>query len=131
LVPTSVPDGYRLTEVAVSRKPSFTGTEAGNPPVGNIVSLSYRRGLDHFIVTTRPIGGDPSAWGDPLATGEGYVDQPESVTFSDGALRGRAGELLIDPLAVPHVWAMTDRLVVTVSGDLTRAELLRVAESLQ
>jgi hypothetical protein len=131
LAPTSVPEGYRLTEVAVSRKPSVTGAEAGNPSVGNIVSLSYRRGLDQFIVTTRPIGGDPSAWGDLLATGEGYVDKPKQVTFSDGALRGRAGELLIDPLAIPHVWAMTDRLVVTVSGDLTGAELLRVAESLE
>jgi hypothetical protein len=131
LVPAWMPDGYELSEVAVSRKPSFTGAEAGNPPVGDIVSLSYRRGLDQFIVTTRPIGDDPPAWGDPLATGEGYVDEPESVTFSAGALRGRAGELLIDPLAVPHVWAMTDRLVVTISGDLTQAELLRVAESLQ
>lgn len=31
----------------------------------------------------------------------------------------------------PYLWAMTNRLVVTVSGDLTRAELLRVAESLE
>jgi hypothetical protein len=38
--------------------------------------------------------------------------------------------LLIDPLAIPHVWVKTDRLVVTVSGDLSREELIRVAESL-
>jgi hypothetical protein len=43
---------------------------------------------------------------------------------------GRTGELLIDPLAVPHVWAMTDRLVVTVAGDLDRVELFRLADSL-
>jgi hypothetical protein len=130
LVPSSVPDGYSLSEVTVSLKPSSTGPEAANPAVPNVVSLSFRRGLDQFIVTTRPVGEDPSPWDDPLATGEGYVDGPEHVTFSGGALRG-TGELLIDPLAIPHVWAVTDELVVTVSGDLTRDELLQVAGSLQ
>lgn len=131
LVPAWVPDGYQLAEVAASRRRSFTGVEAGNPPVGRVVSLSYRRGLDHFLVTLRPIGGDPSAWSDPLATGEGRPDDPERVGFSSGALAGRTGEVLVDPLTVPHVWAMTDRLVVTVSGDLDREELLRVAGSLE
>jgi hypothetical protein len=32
---------------------------------------------------------------------------------------------------VPHVWALTDRLVLTVSGDLDRAQLLGVARSLR
>jgi hypothetical protein len=37
---------------------------------------------------------------------------------------------VLTPRAVPHVWALTDRLVVTVGGDLSGAELLRVAGSL-
>lgn len=131
VVPAWVPDGYRLGEATASRKGNPTGTEASNPPVGDVVSLSYRRGLDQFIVTTRPVGPDPSLWGDPLASGEGFLDEPEPVTFGSGALAGERGELLIDPLAIPHVWAKTDRLVVTVSGDLTREELVRVAESLR
>jgi hypothetical protein len=98
--------------------------------MGDVVSLSYRHGLDQFIVTTRPVGPDPSLWGDPLASGEGYRDEPEQVTFHGGALAGETGHLLIDPLAIPHVWVKTDRLVVTVSGDLSREELIRVAESL-
>ncbi len=48
-----------------------------------------------------------------------------------GALAGRTAELLVDPLVVPHLWVKTRRLVVTVSGDLTRAELLAVAGSLR
>lgn len=131
LVPAWVPEGYELSEVAVSTKPSFTGTEGGNPAVPKIVSLSYRRGLDQFLVTIRPVGGDPSAWSDPLSSGEGFVDEPESVVFSGGILGGRTGQLLIDPLSIPHVWGMTEDLVITVSGDLTRAELLRVAGSLE
>jgi hypothetical protein len=39
--------------------------------------------------------------------------------------------VVIDPRTIPHLWAMTDRLVVTVSGDLSRAELIAVAEALR
>jgi hypothetical protein len=113
-----------------SSSASVTGAEGANPPVGDVVSLSYRRGLDQFIVTTRPVGPNPSAWRDPLASGEGYPDQPEQIVIKAGALAGDEGELLIDPLAIPHVWVKTDQLVVTVSGDLTRDELLRVVQSL-
>jgi hypothetical protein len=130
LVASWAPEGYELEEITVSKKGSPTGTEGSNPPVGGVVALSYRRGLDQFIVTTRPVGPDPSLWGDPLASGEGFRDEPERVSFTSGALTGAEGEVLIDPLATPHVWVKTDRLVVTVSGDLSREELLRVAESL-
>jgi hypothetical protein len=37
---------------------------------------------------------------------------------------------VLSPRATPHLWALTDDLVVTVGGDLSRAELLRVAGSL-
>lgn len=128
LVPASIPHGYRLSEVMVSLKPSRTGT---NPPVGDIVSLSYRRGLDQFIVTTRPVGPHPRAWHDPLSTGERHTQRPERVTFSSGALAGRPGHQVIGLFAAPHVWALTDKLVVTVSGDLTQPELMQVAGSLR
>lgn len=130
LVPTDVPAGFELAEVAVSLQGRATGSEGGNPPVGRVVSQSYRRGLDQFIVTTRPVGDDPTMWDDPLASGEGFIDRPEQVTVSSGALAGRQASLLIDPLAVPHIWLIADDLVVTVSGDLDRNELLRVVGSL-
>jgi len=128
LVPTSVPEGYRSSEVMVSVKPNPTGT---NPSVGDIVSLSYRRGLDQFIVTTRPIGPNPKAWHDPFDNGPGHVQGTQRVTFSSGALASRHGHLVTGPFAAPHIWGLTNKLVVTVSGDLTRAELLQVAGSLR
>jgi hypothetical protein len=140
LVPGVVPRGYELTEIAVAKKGYPTGAEGGNPWSVNVVSLAYRRGLDRFIVTTRlsrvPVPGEPERtleqlWGDPLATGEGYRDEPERVRLAGGALEGIEAELLIVPRNTPHIWALTDKLVVTVAGDLTRAELLAVAESLQ
>lgn len=130
LVPRSVPEGYELSEVAVARRAGATGALEGNPATIKAVSLSYRRGLDQFIVTTRRVGEDPSAWSDPFATSEGLVQARARVRFSSGALAGRDGELVIDPLVPPHVWALTEDLVVTVSGELTRDELVEVSESL-
>jgi outer membrane lipoprotein-sorting protein len=131
LVPRSIPEGYELAEVTVARRAGATGAFQGNPATIKAVSLSYRRGLDQLIVTTRLVGDDASAWSDPFATGEGSVREPERVTFATGTLAGHDGELVIDPLVPPHVSALTEELVVTVSGDLTRDELLEVAESLE
>jgi hypothetical protein len=133
LVPAWVPPGFVLAEVAVARQGQPTGSEAANPPSEDVVSLSFRRGFDQLVVTTRlarPAGADVT-WSDPLATGQGFVDEPEPVTISAGALAGIRADLLIVPRATPHVWALTDRLVVTVSGDLDRSELLHVTDSLR
>jgi hypothetical protein len=133
LVPADVPAGYELTEVAVAERALQTGVEAGNPISRNVVSLAYRRGLDRFVVTTRlrHVPGFQDIWGDPLGTGEGYRDEPERIKLAGGALAGVAAELLVIPRNTPHIWAKTDKLVVTIAGDLSRAELLAVAESLQ
>jgi hypothetical protein len=129
LVPAWVPEGYELAEVAVAERGGPTGVEAGNPISRDVVSLSYRRGFEQLVVTTRLAGG--GVWSDPVATGEGYVDNPEPITLRRGALRGTAAELVIVPRGIPHVWAETDDLVVTVAGGLSRDELVRVTESLE
>lgn len=131
LVPAAVPEGYELAEVAVAREAGRTGTEAGNPIFRGVVSLSYRRGLDQLIVTTRLTGPSPELWSDPLATGEGFVDERPRVRISAGALAGERAEVVIVPRGIPHLWSVTDELVVTVGGDLSRAELVRVTESLE
>ena len=129
LVPAWVPAGYELADVAVARESAPTGKEGGNPQSRDVVSLSYRRGLDQFLVTTRLRG--TATWSDPLASGEGFVDHPEHLDVPAGALAGSGAELVLSPRALPHLWALTDELVVTVGGDLSRAELIRVAGSLR
>jgi len=133
LVPASGPDGYELTEVAVADRAQPTGVEAGNPESRMVVSLAYRRGLDRFVVTTRlrHVPGFQDLWDDPLGTGEGFRDNPELIRVAAGALAGVQAELLIVARNTPHIWAKTDKLVVTIAGDLSRADLLAVAESLQ
>lgn len=133
LVPGRVPDGYELAEVAVAERAMQTGVEGGNPESRMVVSLAYRRGLDRFVVTTRlrHVAGFQDIWDDPLGTGEGYRDEPERVRIAGGALAGLTAGLLIAPRNTPHIWAKTDKLIVTVAGDLSGAELVSVAESLQ
>jgi outer membrane lipoprotein-sorting protein len=139
LVPAWIPDGYELAEVAVAREAAATGSEAANPSSRMVVSLSYRRGLDQFLVTTRlarvRAEGEPELpltklWGDPLASGEGILDRSERLTIRQGALEGEEAELVLSPRGIPHLWTLTDALVVTVGGDLSRAELVQVTESL-
>lgn len=133
LVPAVVPGGYRLAEVAIAHRSAPTDVEGANPPSRSVVSLSYRRGLDQFIVTTRlrHVPDSADRWSDPLGTGEGFRDTPENITLQGGALSGLRAELLIVPRNVPHLWTLTENLVVTVSGDLSRAELVSVAQSLE
>jgi hypothetical protein len=128
LAPGRVPGGYRLAEVAVARKPA-TAAQVENPPSRGVVSLSYRRGFDQFLVTTRKRGA--GRWRDPLGPPTGLQAHPQPVTLHGGALDGITAELEIDPRTTPHLWALTPKLVVTVSGDLTRDELLAVAQSLR
>lgn len=132
LVPARLPSGFELGDVGVARASRPTGDEQRqNPPSRNVVSLRYQRGLDHIVVTTRLTGSDPSRWGDPVVGSSVRASEPERVEFDSGALRGYAGELVIDPNSVPHVWAIAGKLVVTIAGNADRAELLRIAESLE
>jgi hypothetical protein len=89
------------------------------------VSLGYRRGLDQVVVTTRLRGeGD---WRDPFSVAG--VDEDERPV--DGALGGSEARVVVGPRSLPHLWALTDRLVVTVAGDLTEPELVAAARSLR
>ena len=103
--------------------------------------MAYRRGFDRLVVTTRATGtarrcsttlpgsGSTACWADPLASGEGFVDQPDRFTVGGGALAGAQAELVLSPRGVPHVWTIDNRLVVTVAGDASAEELRRLAES--
>lgn len=133
LVPSWLPEGFSPAEVAVAGGTGVpTGVEGGNPPSTDVVSLSFRRGFDQIVVTTRlrDVPGFPGEWADPLATGEGFVDRPERVVLRRGALSDVEANVLVVPRNIPHLWALADELVVTVAGDLSRDELVRVAESL-
>lgn len=108
-----------------------------NPPAAGVVSVAYRRGFDRIVVSTRTTGGlslcEPrsavTCWGDPLASGEGFIDEPEPFVVGGGALAGANAELVVSARGIPHAWTIDDLLVVTIGGDASGAELRRMAES--
>ncbi|MGH2690243.1 MAG: hypothetical protein ACRDKW_15765, partial [Actinomycetota bacterium] len=128
-VPASVPDGYEHTAVAVAGRSRSTGAEGMNPESRDVFGLSSRRGLDALTVTSRRTGDDPSAWTDPITAGEGSITHPATIRLRTGRFRGVEAELVVEPGTPPHLWLRTDDLVVTVAGDVTREELIRIAES--
>jgi hypothetical protein len=128
LVPSFVPSGFALGDVAAARDAAPTGTGGVNPESRMVVSVAYRAGFEQFLVTTRLRG--PGEWKDPLAAGQGIVDDEQPVSLDRGALAGAEARIVVAPGGTPHLWAETSKLVVTVSGDLSRQELVDVARSL-
>lgn len=139
LLPTALPGGFELAEITAAATGPATGNEGTNPAAPGVVSVAYRRGFDRIIVSTRLRGGAPrcagdgtgatACWADPVAAGEGLLEEPEEFEIDDGALAGTRGELLLSPRGIPHVWVLGARFVVTVAGDASRAELLRIVNS--
>ena len=128
LVPDALPRGYRLAEIAAART-SRAAPTATNPPSRGVVSLSYRRGFDQLIVTTRRRGSPSAHWNDPFAV-TGLPSRSKPVRIDAGALKGATAEVVIDARSIPHLWAVTGKLVVTVSGDANEFELIQVVRSL-
>lgn len=124
VLPSKVPKGFKMSDVTVAARSGPTGVEGMNPPARNVVSVGYRRGFDRLTVTTRSTGPDATVWEDPLGTGEGFVDTPERVTITSGALTGSEASIIITPRGLPHAWLIDGDLVVTIAGDLSRAELV-------
>ena len=130
LVPQQVPVGFKLAEVAVST--SGAPTAPDNPPSRNVVSLAWQRGFDRFVVTMRETGPDRTRWRNPFrAVDPRAGDAPEPLTIATGSAAGGVGQISVGVSVGQHAWAVTDRLVVTASGDLTREELVQVLGSLQ
>ena len=106
-----------------------------------MTQLGYRAGLLQFVVTTRaqPSGG---ALPDDLFVADPFIHESardllaaagelEKVKLSGGAWRGVTAYVAIPLLDAPHLWAWHDGVLVTVGGDLTRSQLLAVANSLE
>jgi hypothetical protein len=133
LVPTQVPDGFTLdsvNSVAVDREVGApTGPEGVNAPSKPVVNMTWRRGAFTFTVTLRPSEGHPD-WNDPLGA-EGLVLDAQPVRLPLDGRPPLEGEVAVDAPIEPHLWGVTGDVVVTVSGDLPKAELERVAGSLQ
>ncbi|HEY5169242.1 MAG TPA: hypothetical protein VIK03_07610 [Thermoleophilia bacterium] len=142
LAPSVPPRGFHRFAAAVAPHSRFFVMEGPGDssheywlPSRDITALGYRAGFLAFTVTTRSeVGMHDPRLADPFAGDPSLVttpDQRETVTLERGALRGVAAQLATPTLGVPHLWTFHDGLMITVAGDLTRDQLLLVANSLE
>ena len=133
LVPTTVPAGFRLAEVARQTAPWQS------------LRLTYRRGMNMFVV------GSGSRYANTVESGSGSdVASPapgiaafdrrtwpqltggdQFTRIQGGALDGAAAVLFAGVGAPASLEAWTDTREVAVSGDLSRPELLSIASSMR
>lgn len=148
LVPQDVPAGYRLSEVATrdyegmkkspGDQPKYVVLSRRDPrkyvyvrthidASAQRVLLRYRRGLSSFVISIRPFAKSGGA-ADGGASGRLGV---EDTTLMAGYLKGTEARTWISPYfgEGPTLITSSDRSRITVTGDLTRQELLDVANS--
>jgi hypothetical protein len=135
LLPQHLPSGFTLSALAYGANPRATErADDFNPSSVDVISAAYRSGFDELVVTTRrtdAYGGSSAAdWGDPLPGSTAVAAASKTVTFRSGALAGQSGRLVLEPDALPHIWAAGPKLFVTVAGTVDGPELLKVANSL-
>jgi hypothetical protein len=132
LVPEAMPPGYRLAEV----------TRLGNDRQS--VLLIYRRGMNEFVVwsgsrvpnynssysgVSHPPGiaaFDRETWPDVSSFGGN-----EFVRINSGALDGAPAAIFAGVGGPAQLEAWTDTREASIGGNLSRAELLSIAESLR
>jgi hypothetical protein len=152
--PAWIPRGFTLrtgafqTHGSVSLPRSLGG---GSIP-GTTVSQAFDRGFDTVYVSARPdpmlthrtmtgLPGDETPHirtdtSNPYVVDVAPWDRDQwsrhttDVSLRSGAFEGATAHIIIDPGYWPHLWVKKDGWVATVAGDLTREQMVRIAESL-
>jgi len=154
--PAWLPRGFSL-QVGAHTIPSGSvqlPRRFGTPPrfiPDTTISLAYRRGFDAAYVSVRPDSrldqkaheGVPGTnrevrvdTSDPFVSTVSPQDRPglrahtADVRLTVGSYAGSIAHIVVDPGYWPHLWVRKGPWVATVAGDLTRAEMVRIAESL-
>ena len=92
------------------------------------VMVRYCRGFSTFVIAIRPLLHGGSIGGD-----ESGRLGAEDVTLTAGYLKGARARIFISPYfgGGPTLVTSSDRFRTTIAGDLTRRELIDVANSLK
>lgn len=132
LLPAQLPDGYRLSQVAVSasvEEPVYGPVDGGNnrPWVfRNLVAASYRRGLDEILVFN---------YSERVAE-EVHSEDEGSPPAPPGQYRIRRGELVNETASLSFDFGVlstatveTGRLTIILKGDLTPKGVIDLLDS--
>jgi hypothetical protein len=132
-----VPRGYHLVGVTGAVNGAFLGqyrpVEAGDVDSLTVV-LTYRRGFDRFCVVSRWRSENPPGSDDPFDENSAAVTESTLVPITSGSLRGATANVVLGLPDWPHIYVTSGaarEVSVSVAGDLTRDELVRVAGALR
>jgi hypothetical protein len=131
LLPAWLPAGYvhRWTAVA-ARATTANGMMEGR----DVVALQYVRGFDALTVTTRIVTYPRAAAKiDPVEPDTSWADLVHrDVRLTSGAFAGVVARVVVAPyITTPHLYAVKDDVLLTVSGSATAEELIAIVESLR
>jgi hypothetical protein len=134
LVPTHVPSGYELAQIAVKQR----GASPGDDAFGTTLALRYGRGFDSLAVKTQmmnPVVASRRSFitRDPFIDDNwpGSTDSRTPIELTSGALAGAEGFVVVGPLTTPHLWAVKDGMLLMVGGDASVEQLVAVADSIE
>jgi hypothetical protein len=131
LVPTFVPDGYKLIHIGFTKDVGASGAEGMNSYNKSVVKLTYARGLQRLEFTTREVGPHPKDWIDPFSQ-EGQQNAAEvAYKIQGGAYNAVNAELITGFGVTPHAWVIGSTTVTTFSGDVSVDELKHMLNSVE
>jgi hypothetical protein len=152
--PAWVPEGFRVTDAA-TKLDGWTQYPRNAPRSRPllpllIVSQAFRRGWDQMFVSVRTDSQLHSSSHEKIGGKWVRIDTPDpflpsiepavraewrlhttDVHLIRGAFAGSTAHVVLEPEHWPHLWVRKGPWVATVAGDLTRAEMIRIAESLE
>ncbi len=144
-----MPPGFRLASSTYAARNSWkpAGGDWQPEPDSASVSLAYRRGFDVVYVSSSLANTGSGSYSSGGNTYTGHFDDPfvqlygpawrylksrtRNVRLSSGPFAGETAHIVVDPSVLPHLWVTNGGNTVTVSGDLSAADMVRVAESLR
>ncbi len=131
LIPTLLPAGYHLAAVVCQAKKPWSSNTGSQVSADRGLTLVYRRGFDTFVVATHALGDQVRTWGgaDGIMS-VGADGSSESITLTAGQLAGSTAQVSVTYEKPPMLIVNTGEREFLVDGDLTRSELLQVANSL-
>ncbi len=131
VTPAWLPEGFEFAGVALrTEAPAGASTTGGgsNPPDVGVASTSYQRGPERITISTRSTTAPDSDWTDPFAVAQGT---PRRRTLGDGRFNQTPVRITTDAVGRAQLWGISDGTVFTVDGDITAAEVFRLAASLR
>jgi outer membrane lipoprotein-sorting protein len=131
-----VPAGYRLSGVTGAVNGSYLGQYRpikAEDMASLTVVLTYERGFDRFCIVSRWRSDNPPGSDDPFDENSVALTESTRVDITSGSLIGADARVVLGLPDWPHLYVTTGarhEISVSVAGDLTRAELARIAGSL-